>query len=240
MRPTKRNHHHYAVLRKQHGGTILGIIIGLVIGLAIALAVAMIITKTPMPFMDKSGRATRIEANTSQPFDPNKPLYTNRGAGREAQKAETKQVASNPPINTAAQPPSKPAPAPVPAPVPGAEAPKAGQTAPTAPTAPPVPAAGKDPAAAIAGAESKPVEAAEEKFLYYLQAGAFRDQADAEAMRGKLALAGVEAKTSERNSESGVMYRVRVGPFNNLDALEKVRGKVSEVGVDAAILRVPK
>lgn len=233
MRPTKRNHHHHAVLRKQHGGTILGIIIGLVIGLAIALAVAMIITKTPMPFMDKSGRATRIEANTSQPFDPNKPLYTNRGAGREAQKAETKQVASNPPINAAAQPPSKPAPAPVPV----AEAPKAGQTA---PTAPPVPAAGKDPAAAIAGAESKPVEAAEEKFLYYLQAGAFRDQADAEAMRGKLALAGVEAKTSERNSESGVMYRVRVGPFNNLDALEKVRGKVSEVGVDAAILRVPK
>jgi cell division protein FtsN len=226
MRPTKRNPHHYAVLRKQHGGTLIGIIIGLVIGLGIALAVALMITKTPIPFTDKSGRATRIEANTSQPFDPNKPLYTHRGAGRQAQTPETKQVDRNPPTNTAVQPPSKPAPA--------AEAPKAGQTAPGAP------AAGKDPIAAIAGAESKPAEAAEEKFLYYLQAGAFADQADAEAMRGKLALAGVEAKTSERNSESGVMYRVRVGPFNNLDALNKVRGKVSEAGVDAAVLRVAK
>jgi cell division protein FtsN len=64
--------------KRQQGGTLLGIIIGLVIGLGIALGVAMMITKTPMPFMDKSGKQGKFDPTPNQVSDPNKPLYGNR------------------------------------------------------------------------------------------------------------------------------------------------------------------
>ena len=40
---------------RQQGGTLLGIIIGLIIGLTIAVIVALAITKTSLPFTNKSG-----------------------------------------------------------------------------------------------------------------------------------------------------------------------------------------
>jgi cell division protein FtsN len=86
-------------------------------------------------------------------------------------------------------------------------------------------------------AKAKPDSGADDKWVYFLQAGAFREQGDAESMRAKLALQGVEAKVSERQSESGVLYRVRVGPFGDLDTMNKVRGKLSDSGIDAAVVR---
>ncbi|HEX7649031.1 MAG TPA: SPOR domain-containing protein [Noviherbaspirillum sp.] len=209
---------------RQQGGTLLGIIIGLVIGLGIALGVAVTINKTPLPFMDKSGRQAKPEA-PNQITDPNKPLYGNKSAAKEAAKDFIKE--SEPPANTAAQQPDSKAPAPdeigdkiaekLKKPEPKAAEVKIGE-------------APKDPA----------VKADEDKFNYYLQAGAFREQADAEALRGKLALIGVEAKISERQSENGMLYRVRVGPFGQLDAMNKVRSKLSDNSIDAAVLRVAK
>ena len=80
----------------------------------------------------------------------------------------------------------------------------------------------------------------DDKWSYFLQAGAFREQSDAEGMRAKLALIGVEAKVSERQADTGTLYRVRVGPFNQLEAMNKVRGKLSDSGVDAAVVRMAK
>jgi cell division protein FtsN len=80
----------------------------------------------------------------------------------------------------------------------------------------------------------------EDKFIYYLQAGAFRDMADAEGVRGKLALQGVEAGISERPSETGTLYRVRVGPFSQLDAMNRVRSKLADSGMDVAVVRSVK
>ena len=208
---------------RQQGGTLLGIIIGLVIGLAIALGVAVTINKTPLPFMDKSGKQTKVDA-PNQITDPNKPLYGNKSAAKEAAKDFMKE--SEPPANTAAQQPENK--------VPPADEP-------TDKTAEKL----KKPEPKAAeikigdGAKDAP-KAEDDKFNYYLQAGAFREQADAEAMRAKLALMGVEAKISERQSENGMLYRVRVGPFGQLDAMNKVRSKLSENSVDAAVLRVAK
>jgi hypothetical protein len=90
---------------RQQGGTFLGIIIGLIIGLGIALGVAMVITKTPMPFTDKSGRVKASEPTAGQSADPNKPLYGNKAASKDAAKDFAKEP--SPPENTAAPQPDK-------------------------------------------------------------------------------------------------------------------------------------
>jgi cell division protein FtsN len=74
-------------------------------------------------------------------------------------------------------------------------------------------------------------------YVYYLQAGAFRDLSDAEATRAKLALLGFEAAISDRTSDSGVLHRVRLGPYNQVEAMNKARAKLLDSGVDVAIVR---
>jgi cell division protein FtsN len=212
---------------KQRGGTLLGIIIGLIIGLGIALAVAVTINKTPMPFTDKSGRVKASEPTAGQSADPNRPLYGNRNPAREAAKAFAKEPA--PPENTAApQPDKKPEVMKV---DPKADARTDGKA----------PVVEQSTAAMKADkADTAEAKAEDDKWSYLLQAGAFREQSDAEAMRGKLALIGVEAKISERQADTGTLYRVRVGPFNQLEAMNKVRTKLSDNGVDAAVVRITK
>lgn len=82
--------------------------------------------------------------------------------------------------------------------------------------------------------------ASTDKWLYYLQVGAFRNQADAENTKAKLALQGLEAIVMERPSDSGSLYRVRIGPFEQVDAMNSVRGKLTGSGMDVAVIRVAK
>lgn len=199
---------------RQQGGTIVGIIIGLVIGLGIALTVAVVITKTPMPFTDKSGRQRNGEPTAGQSGDPNRPLYGKKAAPVVA----APEAAKEPPRNTAAAQPADKRPE-----VrgePGSD--------------------GKAPVLELSTPAAARAASSDEQWRYFLQAGAFRGQADAESMRAKLALQGVEAKVSELQSETGVLYRVRVGPFNQLEAMNRVRSKLSDNGVDAAVVRVAK
>jgi len=208
---------------RQQGGTLVGLIIGLIIGLGIALGVAMVITKTPMPFTDKSGRQKASSPTASQTADPNRPMYGNKAASKDAARDFAKEAA---PANTAAPQPTsdkivevkadaKPAEKKTPATEPAGQA--------------------KDGAKDGAKEGAEKAENPDDKWSYFLQAGAFREANDAEAIRAKLALIGVEAKISERPSETGVLYRVRVGPFAQLDAMNRVRGKLSDNGVDAAV-----
>ncbi|MGK5069600.1 cell division protein FtsN [compost metagenome] len=222
----------FSSARRQQGNTLVGIIIGLVIGLGIAVVVALVITKGSSPFTDKSGRAGKsAEPTAGQIADPNKPMYGNKEAAKEAARdfsKEPREVAS--PTQ-----PASPAPAPAPAQQPKAPPPDALQEligtlkdkpAPKTPAAAPAPQAKAD--------------AAGDKWIYYLQAGAFHDMADAESTRGKLALLGFEAAISDRSTDAGVLHRVRVGPFNQLEAMNRARTKLSENGIDVAVVRNQK
>ena len=229
---------------RQQGGTVLGIIIGLIIGLGIALGVAMMITKTPMPFTDKMGRPKQPDQN-AQVSDPNRPMY-----GKQAKKPAEEAAKDPAPTNTAApQPAEKKQEVKVDPKLDAAPAAKAPQEAKEG-KAPIVdhsaklgvaekPKKAESDTRADVKAEAKP-DAQDEKWSYYLQAGAFREQNDAENIRAKLALLGVEARISERQADTGVLYRVRVGPFNQMDSMNKVRGKLSDNGVDAAVVRIAK
>ncbi len=212
-------------LRRQQGGTLLGLIIGLVVGLAIAVAVALLITKSSTPFTNKNGN--KADMPTSQLLDPNKPLYGNKDAAKEAAKDLAKDANAAKPADVADNKPAaaleRPAPAPVPAPI----------AAPVA--AKPV----AEPRTADAPAAAK-ADGGDDKYVYFLQAGAFREQADAESARAKLALLGFEARISERPSENGNLYRVRIGPFSQVETMNRMRAKLSENSVDVAVVRTAK
>ncbi|MGK5006876.1 SPOR domain-containing protein [Janthinobacterium sp. LB2P70] len=231
----------FSSTRRQQGNTLVGIIIGLVIGLGIAVVVALVITKGASPFTDKSGKAGKsAEPTAGQIADPNKPMYGNKEAAKEAARDFSKEPRE---IVTPTQPA---APAPAPAQQPKAPPPDALQEligtlkdkpAPKTPAA--APAAAPAPQAKADVKEAK-ADAASDKWIYYLQAGAFHDMSDAESTRGKLALLGFEAAISDRSTDAGVLHRVRVGPFNQLEAMNRARTKLSENGIDVAVVRNQK
>lgn len=231
-------------LHRQRGNTLTGFIIGLIIGLGIAVAVALTITKGATPFTDKSGKLGRpADPAPADAADPNKPLYGNRDAARAANRAiiakEEKPAASEQPPLVLEKP------APKAETKPAADADPLGKVIASLKepaerhglsTTPP-PATAAAPAAAAAAAAAA---LGEDRFTYYLQAGAFRDMTDAESTRAKLALLGFEAAISDRNSDSGVLHRVRVGPYAQAEAMNKARAKLLDSGVDVAIVRNQK
>lgn len=95
----------------------------------------------------------------------------------------------------------------------------------------------------VAGSTKDEVAAtnkSEEKWSYFLQAGAFRNTIEAENMRARLALLGYEAGISEMLSQTGTLYRVRIGPFTQVETMNRLRSKLKESGVNAGVIRNPK
>lgn len=77
-------------------------------------------------------------------------------------------------------------------------------------------------------------------FDYFVQAGAFRTQADADAQRAKLAMLGWEARVSEREQNGRTVFRVRVGPFTKRDDAAQLKDKLDTTGVESALVRVQR
>ena len=74
---------------------------------------------------------------------------------------------------------------------------------------------------------------------YFLQVGAFPDEADADNMKAKLALQGFEAVVQTAMiPEKGVWHRVRVGPLNDVDQINKIRGELTTNGFNADLIKV--
>lgn len=67
-----------------------------------------------------------------------------------------------------------------------------------------------------------------------LQTGAYRSADDADAMRARLALLGLDAKVSQSAGSDGTpLYRVRLGPYGKLDDLNGIRRTLSDNGIEA-------
>jgi cell division protein FtsN len=113
------------------------------------------------------------------------------------------------------------------------------------PVAPPpaVPSGGEKPAAAAAAAPAAAPAATgpEANGRVMLQTGAFKSAQDADAMRARLALLGLDARVSQVTQDGGatVLYRVRIGPYRELDDLSGIRRTLSENGIEAQVVRSP-
>lgn len=220
--------------KKQLGGTILGFILGVIVGLGAALAVAVYVTKVPVPFLNKGGARgadqDAAEAQKNKDWDPNSPLRGKSAAKPPAPVASAAGVDSSPPV--AAQP------------VAAADAKGAAASAPKAAASKPEKVeTGKPTSADPLGdlAKAKAAEAGSaDPYDYFVQAGAFRTQADADAQRAKLAMMGWEARVSEREQNGRPVFRVRVGPFAKRDDAAALKEKLDGTGVESALVRVQR
>jgi len=73
---------------------------------------------------------------------------------------------------------------------------------------------------------------------FWLQAGSFASEADAENLKARLALAGWEAQVQQGQvADKGLRYRVRLGPYDNTDELNRIKGELARRGFDVAVIR---
>ena len=84
-------------------------------------------------------------------------------------------------------------------------------------------------------ADSKPVVAYAPQIL---QVGSFSSVGDAENLKAKLALIGVEAHIQTASvPDKGVRYRVRLGPYKNEDEMNRARNFLKQNEVDSTPMR---
>lgn len=72
---------------------------------------------------------------------------------------------------------------------------------------------------------------------YYVQAGAFRSQTDAQTQRAKLAFLGKKGFISQYNNGAEVIYRVRLGPYPTRTLADASRNNLQKAGLDAATIK---
>ncbi|WP_101675388.1 SPOR domain-containing protein [Alloalcanivorax mobilis] len=103
--------------------------------------------------------------------------------------------------------------------------------------------AGKAPPTATdnkgAGANTPVAGRHDERFL--LQAGSFRNRADADRRRAELTLKGYDVSIQPVKLESGdTWHRVMIGPYDNVNALHRAQDKLVTAGVETLPIQVKK
>jgi len=191
---------------------LLGIIIGLLLGIVISLAVALWLNRLSNPFVEKNKPVEPLpKMGPAQPPPPPE-------AARAAEK-NAKGVA-----------PDKAGPAAKPSDRPRFEF---YQILPGEKDAAPEREAKATPKAVPPPATPKPHTGD----VYWLQAGAFSEEKEADNLRAKIALTGLEASVrSVATADKGKLYRVRLGPYQSLDDANRIKVTLSQNGVSAAII----
>ena len=236
----------------QKGGAATGFIIGLVIGLAAALAVAIYVTKVPTPFTNKnqprSAEQDAAESQKNKDWNPNSGLQSKPASGGNAEtganedsKVQAKEMPKEPvkdspkevikePAKEIAKPEAKP---------------EAKTEAKTESKPEPKPGVTADPLGDLVKAKAPQTASSNgavsaDPFTYFVQAGAFRSQTEADAHRAKLSMMGLDAKISEREQAGRLVYRVRLGPYDDKDLAENAKARLDKSGIETALVRVQR
>lgn len=192
------------------GGTLLGIFIGLALGLALAAGIAW----------------TLMGGRASPPSKaPDAPAASRDAKGAKAGAPDKDRFdfykilpgGEEPKLN-ASKVPDRPAASPAKSAEPGK--------------------APDRPADKVASAEPSAAKAAKPGDRLWLQAGSFAQEAEAENLKARLALAGWEAQVQPGTlQDKTVRYRVRLGPYDNPDELARVKAELARRGFDVAVIR---
>jgi len=203
------------------GGTLLGVFIGLVLGLGLAAGVAYYLMKANGPFPAQAGREARDgvreapkAAKADQAIDKPRFDFYKILPGSEEPKVQTegrkdKEKATDRAVVEQAR----------------------DRTAPDKTVVAKAPERLPDRAADTA-APAKPGD------RFWLQAGSFATEADAENLKARLAFAGWQAIVQQGTvPDKGTRYRVRLGPYDNTDELTRIRNDLAKNGFDVAVIK---
>lgn len=206
--PARKSYQKPASGRRNRGNTLLGVFLGLILGVLLSLGVVWYMNKMPLPFRDKAPRAERAGNGDADHNGAPKALPGKPGdkvGGKDGDRPRFEFYKILPGSQEAAPAPAAPKPA------------EAKSTEAKAPEA-------KAGDAKSAGGEP-----------LYLQVGAFQKPTDADNLKARLALIGLDAGVQEVDvPEKGRMYRVRTGPFSNVEELNRARGQLSQNGIQTA------
>ncbi len=201
------------------GGTLLGVFIGLVLGLGLAAGVAYYLMKANGPFPAQAGRegprdpakVAKAEPAAEKPrFDFYKIL-----PGSEEAKVQVDARKDKAPDRAVVE---------------QARDRAAGDKSTVAK------ASERPPEKTASVAAAAPAAKAGERF--WLQAGSFGSEADAENLKARLAFAGWQASVQQGNvPDKGTRYRVRLGPYDNTDELTRIRNDLAKNGFDVAVIK---
>jgi len=211
----------YGSRRSGAGGTLIGVFIGLVLGLGLAAGVAYYLMKANGPFPAQAGKEAR-----EAPRDPSRTAKADAPASDKPRFDFYKIL-------------------------PGVEEPKVQAAAPKSPDRALVDQAKAGPdkavekSAAKAGdkaaekvATAEPTAAAKLPERFWLQAGSFATESDAENLKARLAFAGWQASIQQGAvPDKGTRFRVRLGPYDNTEELNRIRSDLSRSGFDVAVIK---
>ena len=76
------------------------------------------------------------------------------------------------------------------------------------------------------------------KASYVIQAGSSRDPKDADQLRAKLALMGIESKIQKAKVESVIWYRVKIGPYTQMGSVNTIMSRLQKNGMKPVITEV--
>lgn len=96
------------------------------------------------------------------------------------------------------------------------------------------PASPDAPVANTAQDEDQPAAVAER---YLLQAGAFRELAQAEDLKARIALSGEIARIEPAEINGATVYRVRLGPYSNATSLAAAKTALAKQGLSVQAIR---
>ena len=224
-KPSNRNLRPAHARRDARGGTLLGIFIGLIIGLGMAAGVAFWLMRNNPAFQAQNNvrEPTKDATKTARADSPEKPRFDFYKIlpGAEEPKVQPERKAEvRPDRAVAGEAKEKQAAKPVDA---------------APPTPPPTPAR---PPEKVASAEPSKSPAAKSGDRFWLQAGSFAGESDAENLKARLALAGWEATVQQgMMPDKAVRYRVRLGPYDNADELNRIKTELGRRGFDAAVIK---
>jgi cell division protein FtsN len=74
--------------------------------------------------------------------------------------------------------------------------------------------------------------------VYFLQAGAYGNAADADQVKARLALLGFEAKILSAQEGETMLHKVRIGPYKSLDELNSARARLTQGGVETILVKI--
>ena len=197
---------------KRGGGLKTGLILvtGLALGLGLAAAYLMF------------GDRQKLDAILPQPNPQAEAPAPRRDAEPVAQEPEEATEAPKPTYDFYTVLPEKEVELPGETAAPGSTAPAS-----TAPTTAPAATAGTTPPSAAPAAPSG----------LQLQAGAFGNAGDAEALRARLALVGQMARIETVQANGRTLHRVRLGPYADVAARDAAQKALAEAGVTATPAR---
>lgn len=86
-------------------------------------------------------------------------------------------------------------------------------------------------------AKSQKPAAADEKIEYILQAGSFREHEQADQLKAKLALQGIDANIQSVQINQDTWHRVRIGPIRNMTTLNSTLKRLKDNNISAIVVK---